>query len=156
MLRLLPLALGLALAACGATSERPAVSEWQANATGAAQQLRGDAGEVAGLDRISAARAALHDESRLFVLLVAFGDLGGCRHMRASLGRRPPGVAAADGLFGRACAHAAQAASLFTRAVAGDDPAALVDAAREARTAIPFLERAELALPSRRRQLRGS
>lgn len=156
MLRLLLLALALVLAACGAKSERPAASEWQANATGAAQQLRGDAGEVAGLDTASAARAALHDESRLYVLLVAFGDLGGCRHMRASLGRRPQGFARADGLFGRACVHAARAASLFTQAVAKDDPRSLVDAAREARTAIPLLERAELALPNPQLRFQGS
>jgi hypothetical protein len=145
MLRLLLLAV--LLTACGSTAERPAGSQWRANATGAAQQLRGDAGEIAGVDTIPAAREALHDESRLYVLLVAFGDLGGCRHMRAALGERPPGFAAADELLGRACVHAARAASLFTRAVAKDDPGALVGAAREARAAIPFLERAELALP---------
>jgi hypothetical protein len=147
MLRLALLAV--LLAGCGASNDRPATSPWQANAAGAAEQLRDDAGEVAGLDTIPAARAALRDDSRLYVLLVAFDDLGGCRHMRSALGRRPAGAAAADRFLGRACVHAVRAASLFMRAVARDDPDALVGAAREARAAIPFLEQAELALPRR-------
>jgi hypothetical protein len=142
----LPALVLLLLAGCGAASKRPAPSEWKANAAGVAKQLRADIGEIEGIDTRPLARAALRDDSQLLVLLVAFGELGGCRHMAAALGERPPGFAATDRLLGTACARTEHAAALFMRAVTRRDPAALVAAARTARSAGSALAQVELAV----------
>ncbi len=112
-------------------------------------QLRGDVLGVAGADRIPAARAALADDSQLYGLLVAFSDVAGCRHMVASLGLRPARFVTAERLLVRACGPLHRAAALFTKATTRSDPQALVAAVRQANAALPFLDRAKLALGTR-------
>jgi len=146
--RALPLLLLVAAfaAACGSTARRPAPPEWTANARQVVAQLRGDVSDLVGVDRIATARAALHDESQLFVLLVAFSDIAGCSHMRAAIGLPPPGREEAVRLLSRACVHLQRAATLFTRAVARNDPRSLIAASQAALRASGLLDRAALRL----------
>jgi hypothetical protein len=141
--------LAVILAACGngsASPHRQGVSEWQANAAGVVTQLRADT--VSALDgaNLGAARAALHDESRLYGLLVAYSDFGGCRHMASALGEPPDGLGDAAVTLGHACASLQRAAALFTRAAANSDPRSLVAAARAVQDAGPLLVRAQFEL----------
>ena len=137
------------LAACGsgpARTPRSAASEWTANASGVIDQLRGDTVAAADGDTIPAAHAALRDESRLYGLLVAYSDFGGCRHMAAALGTTPPGLDGITAALGRACADLQRASVLFTRAASKSDAPALVAAARTVRAATPLLDHADLEL----------
>lgn len=136
----------LVLAGCGAGHRRASTGEWRASAAVVIDQLRGDVLSVAGVDREPVARAALADDSQVYGLLIAFSDIGGCRHMAASLGARPARFARADRLLGSACRPLQRAAALFTRATTQGDPQALVAAARQAVAALALLDRAKLAL----------
>jgi hypothetical protein len=141
--------LAVSLAACGdhrGSTTRSAAGEWTANAAGVIEQLRSDSLGAADGDTVPSARAALHDESRLYGLIVAYTDFGGCRHMASALGAPPPSFGATAATLGRACADLQRAAALFTRAATATEPRALVAAARAVRAAAPLLERAELEL----------
>ncbi len=141
--------MGATLAACGGAAQpttRSVAGEWTANASGVIEQLRGDVVAAFDGDAIRSARAALRDESRLYGLLVAYSDLGGCRHMTRALGAAPPARRAAASTLLAACANLQRASRLFTRAASHDDAPALVAAARAARAAQPLLARAELDL----------
>jgi hypothetical protein len=137
----------LALAGCGSRAAAPTDREWTANARGVAQQLRGDIVSVSGLDRVRPARVALHDDSQLYGLLVAYTDFGGCRHMVAALGVEPARFRAAQQLLAHACVDLQAADVLFMRAVARNEPALLVRATTAAVRALSSLDRAQLALP---------
>jgi hypothetical protein len=144
-------AAAAALTACGggpARTPRSAASEWTANASGVIDLLRSDAVDASDGDTMASARAALRDESRLYGLLVAYGDFGGCRHMTAALGTTPPGLDGVTAKLGRACADLQRASALFTRAASQSDAPALVAASRAVQAATPLLERAELELRS--------
>jgi hypothetical protein len=141
--------LAVSLAACGndrASPRQSAAGEWQANAAGVIEQLRADSVGAADGDTIPSARAALRDESRLYGLVVAYTDFGGCRHMTRALGRAPVGLAATAASLAAACRDLQRAAGLFTRAASRSDAASLVAAAHAVRAAAPLLERAELEL----------
>jgi hypothetical protein len=136
-------------AACGGgTSQAPrsAASEWGANAAGIIDQLRADAVAASDGDSISSARAALRDESRLYGLLVAYSDFGGCRHMVGAVGRPPLPFRRVGVTLARACANLQSAAALFTRAASRSNAPALVAATRAVAVAAPLLEHAELEL----------
>ncbi len=142
-------AAAAALAACGSgppRTPRSAASEWTANAAGVLDQLRADTVAASDGDTIPSARAALRDESRLYGLLVAYSDFGGCNHMTAALGAPPPGLDSIRATLGRACADLQRASALFTRAASKSDAPSLVAAARAVRAATPLLEHAELEL----------
>jgi hypothetical protein len=141
--------LAACLAACGndgRSSQRSPTSQWTANALGVIDQLRADAVGASDGDSVASARAALHDESRLYGLLVVYSDFGGCRHMASALGAAPAGFDATVASLARACTDLQRAAVLFTRAAASSDPPSLVAATRVVRSAEPLLERAELEL----------
>jgi hypothetical protein len=141
--------VAVSLAACGGhrgSTTRSGAGEWTANAGGVIEQLRSDSLGAADGDTLQSARAALHDESRLYGLVVAYTDFGGCRHMASALGAPPPSFGVTAAALGRACADLQRAAALFTRAATTTDPQALVAAARAVRAASPLLERAELEL----------
>jgi hypothetical protein len=111
--------VAVSLAACGGhrgSTTRSAAGEWTANAAGVIEQLRSDSLGAADGDTVPSARAALHDESRLYGLVVAYTDFGGCRHMASALGAAPPSLGATAEALGRACADLQRAAALFTRA----------------------------------------
>jgi hypothetical protein len=143
-------AAAVVFAACGGAAQAPrsAASEWTANAVGVIDQLRADAVAASDEDSISSARAALHDESRLYALLVAYSDFGGCRHMVGAAGDPPPGFRGVEATLARACASLQRAAALFTRAASKSDAPALLAASRTVLAAAPLLERAELELES--------
>ena len=148
--------LAVVVVGCGGGSSthvpRSAASEWAANAAGVIDQLRADTVAASDGDSISSARAALLDESRLYGLLVAYNDFGGCRHMVGAVGYPPPGFRAVDATLARACANLQRAAALFTRAASKSDPPALVAASRAVDAATPLLERAALELRSASRR----
>jgi hypothetical protein len=138
--------VGVALVAgCGGNGGKSA-REWLANAHGVVRQLRADVVDVAPLDRVAPARAAMHDDSQVYELLVAYSDLGGCRHEVLALGEAPRGFAAAERELLRACVPLAQAARLFTHAMTTSRPAALVAATRASLRGGALLDRAALAL----------
>lgn len=137
----------LALAGCGSrAATTPPDREWRANAQGVVQQLRSDVVSVAVFDRARLARAALHDDSQLYGLLVSYTDFGGCAHMVAALGVEPSHLAQVRRLLAAACAHLRVADMYFTRAVARSDPQLLVRATAAAVQSLAPLERAQIAL----------
>ena len=141
--------------ACGggsAQAPRSAASEWTANTAGVIDQLRADTVAASDGDSISSARAALRDESRLYGLLVAYSDFGGCRHMVGAVGDAPLGFRVVAATLARACTSLQHAAALFTRAASRSDAAALFAASRAVAVAAPLLERAELELRSASRR----
>lgn len=139
-------AVGLATAGCGVTSTAPPPStpaRWAANATGVIVQLRQDVATAATLaSTLPEARKALHDESDLFGLLVAYTDLGGCRAMVATAGIPAARLAAAARQLAAACVPLTRAGAQFSRAVAVTNAGMLVAAARSAAAADPLLLRA--------------
>ena len=135
-----------ALVGCGSHAAVVPDREWIANARGVAQQLRGDVVAVSGLDRPRAARVALHDDSQLYGLLVSYTDFGGCRHMVAALGAEPERFRRAQRFLALACRDLQAADTLFTRAIARNDPTLLVRATSTAVRSLSPLDRAQLAL----------
>jgi hypothetical protein len=133
------------VAGCGGRSSGSA-REWRANAHGVVQQLRADVVDVSSFDHVAVARAAMHDDSQLYGLLVAYSDLGGCVHEVGALGEPPPGLAAGARALRRACAPLALAARLFTHAMTRGRPASLVAATRASLRGGALLDRAALAL----------
>lgn len=138
----------LALTGCGSRASAPADREWRSNARGVAQQLQGDVVAIAGLDRVPVARRALHDDSQLYGLLVAYTDFGGCAHMVAALGAEPLRLASARRQLTIACSRLRVAGAFFTHAVARNDPQLLVRATNAAERSLAPLQRAQLALAS--------
>ena len=142
------------LAGCGGAGATHADPQWLQNTTGLVAQLRSDELLTAdGTSNLAAARHALHDDSELYVLLVAYSDFGGCLQMLANTGGATTDRQVAHTLRD-ACAFLARSAALFTRSAGGDDAHTLLAAAREAQRAWPLLDRAALALASP--DLRGS
>lgn len=151
-MRLAVLAAVVALAACGgsgAGSPRSvsSIHEWAANVAIVIHQLRSDvdATQLAGVTRASA-RDALQNESDVYVLLVAYTDLAGCRSMVVAAGTATPATERVDRFLASACTHAVRASALFTRAIRSHSGAALLAAATEAGLAQPSLVRAAVAL----------
>jgi hypothetical protein len=129
-------AVGFA-AGCGRGSGPTADSrEWHANADVALRQLTQDvaATAVAG-DSLVEARRALHDESRLYALVVAYTDLGGCTAMMRNVGAPP----ALEAELVRPCPPLTRAAASFAAATTGSNPRALLRAGRDAELALPLL-----------------
>lgn len=138
----------LALTGCGSRASPPADREWRANARGVAQQLQGDVVAIAGLDRVIAARRALHDDSQLYGLLISYTDFGGCAHMVAALGAEPRRLEPARRQLALACARLRVAETFFTHAVARNDPQLLVRATDAAQRSLAPLQRAQIVLAS--------
>jgi hypothetical protein len=141
----------MALAACGQTAP-PAPSsqgdrQWIDNISGVIDQLVRDMGlSASGGDTIGAARMALHDQSSLYTILVAYTDFGGCDHMVASAGQPPVRFAKLGRTLAGACALLQRAAVLFTQANSQNDPRALLAATRLTLRATPLLIRASAEL----------
>jgi hypothetical protein len=138
------------LTACGSGHQAPSPPvdrEWIDNTAGVIDQLAGDLLLSASSgDTIAAARKALHDESSIYTLVVAYTDFGGCEHMVAAVGDAPARFARVDRTLHSACALLERAATLFTQATTTDDPRALLAATRTTRKAAPFLARARFEL----------
>jgi hypothetical protein len=137
------------LTACGGTSARVvgADEEWVANTGGVIDELERDvllAGS--GGDTMLAARHALHDQSNLYTILVAYTDFGGCNHMVFTAGTPAPRFALVERTLSTACTLLQHAAVLFTRAVTRHDARALLTATRTTLLASPLLLRAKAEL----------
>lgn len=140
-------ALAAVLAACRAPARAPSDREWVANAHQIAEQLRGDLVLTAGAGTsVRSARRALHDDSSLFGLLIAYTDFGDCNAMVANVGDAPPRLSRAAHTLQRACAPLQHASRLFAHAAADADASALLAATRAAQSALPLLVHAELEL----------
>jgi len=134
------LAAGGFLAGCAGNADRPAAArEWRANANVALRQLAQDVSTTAaGGDTLGDARRALRDESRLYALVFAYTDLGGCGAMMRNVGA----PAALETRLVRPCVPLARAAAAFTAATEGSNPRALLRAGRDADLALPLLVQA--------------
>lgn len=129
----------VAAAGCGGSREPAATRQWHANATVALRQLTQDvAATAAAGDTLGAARRALHDESSLYALVVAYTDLGGCDSIIRNVGAPP----ALEAKLVRPCALLARAAASFTSAAAQSNAQTLLRAGRSAELALPLLVRA--------------
>jgi hypothetical protein len=144
------------LAGCGGpeTAARPPLvtdNQWIANVSGVIDQLNGDvsAAAVAGKG-VAAARRALHDESDLYGLLIAYSDFGGCARMVAGVGNPPPGFGRVQSALDEACGRFQRAAVLFTWATSETDAHALLGASGQVKLAQAALYRASLRLAAAR------
>lgn len=151
-MRLAVLAAVVVVAACGGTAEpspsrQTLLREWKANMAIVIQQLRADVdvAQVVGTTS-SSARAALHDQSDVYALLVAYTDLGGCHRMVVAAGESTPATERVARSLASACGHAERASTFFTRAVRTQSGDALLAGEREASRALPALVRASAAL----------
>jgi hypothetical protein len=145
------------LAGCGAGAHGKHVSgvaadrEWVANTKGVIDQLNEDVSVVAPAGNgLRAARRALHDESDLFALLVAYTDFGGCNQMVGAAGEAPPRYRRVASALELACRHFSDAGALFTRAASNTDAEALLRASRQVRLAAAALYRASLRFAAAR------
>ena len=145
-----------ALAGCGNAHEQQQPApltgrEWRANAVVIVRQLQGDiaATQIVG-GTAASGRAALHNVSSLYGLLVSYSDFGGCRQMVAAAGAAPPTALPVERLLATGCRHLERASTLYTRAVTRNDGGSLVAAGRESGRALPTLVRAAALLGGRR------
>jgi hypothetical protein len=130
------LAVCLVAAGCGGSSHSAGSREWHANARLALRQLTQDVAATAvGGDSLGDARHALHDESRLYALVMAYTDVGGCDAMMRNVGAPP----ALEARLARPCAPLTRAAASFTAATAGSNASALLRAGHDAELALPLL-----------------
>jgi hypothetical protein len=145
----------VALAGCGEVRVQPpapvTASEWRSNTAIIVRQLRDDiaATQISGATP-AAGRAALHDESSLYGLLVSYSDFAGCTEMVASAGVVPPSAARAARALVAGCRHLEQASALFTAAVKANDGSSLIAAGREAGQALPLLVDATVEMNRRK------
>jgi len=124
---------------------------WRANAAIIVRQLQGEIADAQLPDATpAAARAALHDESQLYGLVVSYSDFGGCREMVAAAGPLPRSAEHVARLLVAGCRHLERSSTLFTRAVKQNSGAALLAAGRESGRALPALVRAGAALEAGR------
>jgi hypothetical protein len=148
-------AAAVTLAGCGSSpaAKQPAASDrtWRANAAIIVRQLQREIADAQLPDATpAAARAALHDESQLYGLVVSYSDFGGCREMVAAAGSRPQSAEHVDRLLVAGCRHLERSSALFTRAVKQNSGVALLAAGRESGRALPALVQAGAALEARR------
>lgn len=127
----------LAAAACAGRAGSAAGSpQWRSNADVALRQLAQDvAATAAAGDSLGDARGALHDESQLYALVMAYTDLGGCTAMIHNVGAPP----ALEGQLVKPCAPLTRAAASFATATSRSNAQALLRANRDAGRALPLL-----------------
>jgi hypothetical protein len=139
----------VALGACGGAGRAPppGADAWAGNAAILVGQLRRDLLlATSGGSTPAAARRALGSPSRLYTILIAYTDFGGCGTMLRNVGAPARGLGRVGVTLAAACRILEHAAALFTRAVTRRDPDALVAAGRSAQQAEPLLERAQAEL----------
>jgi hypothetical protein len=141
-----------ALAACGGHSARTGTAAvtappFPANAAGLIAQLHADlvvgSQQVAGL---RSARQALHNESDLMALLIAYDDFGSCSAMVRNAGTAGTRFARVVTTLTSACRYLERASQLFGTAASRSDAGALLAASRTTLLASPLLFRATAEL----------
>lgn len=137
----------------GATSARPstvpgrltaAERQWIDNAARFIDKLNEDVLLSAnGGSDLASARRALHDESALYALVVAYTFFGGCGDTLHNLGTPTDRLRTAEQTMASACRRLERAAALFTRAATRSDPASLLAASQTALKTSPLIYRAK-------------
>jgi hypothetical protein len=137
-----------ALPACGGRPANPlqpgqATDQWVANAADVITVLERDVLlSTRGGSTLAAARHALHDDSILSGILVAYTDFGGCSHMVSAIGTPPPRFEKIERTLVTACLAFERAGLLFTHAASKSDPHSLLAATRLALRTWPVLAQA--------------
>jgi hypothetical protein len=149
----------LVLTACGSTTSLPpapaahsaAERQWIANASNFIGQLNSDVllSTVGGAN-LATARRALHDQSDVYSMLVAYDLFGDCNSALASAGTPSARAGAVDGTLVTACGKLEDASALFGRAMAKRDPSSLLAATHLVITVVPLLAQARSQLASLR------
>ena len=141
------------LAACGEGPKRPPPTEreWIVNAA----VFIGDLDEglqlsANGGSDLASARRALHDESDLYVMVVAYTRFGGCHQTLLNIGVPSPRARKVETTLTLVCRRFERSSVLFTRAMTGSDPKTLLAATRTALGASPLLYRAKAELDALR------
>lgn len=140
----------LLLAGCGGNGRvQPSVAErqWMDNAAGLIADL-GDGVVLSssGGNDLPSARKALHDESDLYAMVIAYTRFGGCQKTMLNLGAPNAKLHNVERALGTACRRFERASNLFTVAMERSDPNVLLAATRTALEAAPLLYRAEAEL----------
>jgi hypothetical protein len=145
--------MGVALlTACGGSSGETAAGSraerlWVVNAAALIGDLQADILlSTRGGDDVASARRAMQTEGDVYLLLVAYGLFGDCGQKVEQLGTPNARLQQVRRTLAAACRHLERSASLFTRAMTGSQPAALVAATQTALRVTPLLERAKSEL----------
>jgi hypothetical protein len=138
----------LLLAGCGGTRAKPqAERQWIDNASRLIDYLEGNVElSASGGANLRTARHALHDDSDLYAMVVAYSVFGGCEEALLNIGAPSGRVRGVERTLSDACGRFERAASLFTRAMKGSNAGALLAATRLALHASPILYRARAEL----------
>jgi hypothetical protein len=140
----------MALTGCGGGAPaQPSLAErqWIDNAAGLIADLGdGVVLSASGGNDIQSARRALHDESDLYAMVIAYTRFGGCRQTMLNLGAPNARLRSVEQALETACRRFERASALFTVAVERDDANVLLTATRTALKASPLLYRAEAEL----------
>jgi len=144
------------LAGCGHAKKKPpppTEREWIDNAAGFIDNL-GDTVLLTanGGSDLASARRALHNDSDLYAMVVAYTRLGGCEETLLNIGVPTRRVREVERTLTVACRRFERSAALFTRAVTSSDPKTLLAATRTALRVSPLLYRAKSELDA----VRGS
>ena len=99
-----------------------------------------------GGSNLASARRAIRDQDVVYLLLVAYGDFGGCNHELAAAGTPSRHQKAAVALIVSACRPLERSAALFVGAMKRSNARTLLAATSRAATAAPLLVRALAAL----------
>src|SRR5438093_5206004 len=140
------LLVAVLLAGCGHASKPPPPTEreWVDNAAGFIDGLANSLELSAnGGSDLASARRALRDESDLYAMVVAYTRFGGCRETLFNIGVPVPRMRKVERTLRLACGRFERSAALFTRAITGSDPKALLAATQTALRASPLLYRAK-------------
>jgi hypothetical protein len=105
---------------------------------------------TSGGDNLASARVALHNESDLYGMLVAYTMFAGCQETLLNLGAPAPRLGDVRKTLASACRRLERASALFTRAIKHSDPRVLLAATRTTLAAAPLLSRARVELRSDR------
>jgi len=138
----------LLLAGCGGSRTAPhSERQWIDNASRLIDYLDQNVElSASGGANLRTARHALHDDSDLYAMVVAYSVFGGCDEALGNIGAPSGRVRGVEKTLSAACGRFERAASLFTRAMKGSNAGALLAATRIALHASPILYRARAEL----------
>jgi hypothetical protein len=160
LLAVLAVCAVLVLDACGSTTSLPAAPaahsaaerQWIANANNFIGQLNSDVllSTVGGAN-LATARRALHDQSDVYSMLVAYDLFGDCNSALASVGTPSVRAGGIDGTLITVCGKLEDASTLFGQAMAKSNPTSLLRATKLVITVVPMLTEARSQLASLRK-----
>ena len=101
---------------------------------------------ASGGANLATARRAIHDQSDVYTMLVAYNLFGDCNRELADVGVPARQAGRVVTLIISACGRLERATRIFAAAMTHDDPAALLAATRVAAAAAPLLAEAQSGL----------